>query len=152
MRVAFIGVCSDIVYNRIMLDGIQNRNMDLSSIITRPNGLPNLSVIINRDINRQTLWPSNRPSRWRYVAGATNYTMQNNASNLVSQSDGAIILWFYQRDLTLFTLPEITSQFPNNNKKVGSGDSNTKLKKTQIAFYLKNTFLLFFGIGANLKQ
>ena len=95
MRVAFIGVCSDIVYKHIMLDGMQNRNVDHSRVITRPNGLPNLSVTINRNINQQTLWPSNRPSRWRYVAGATNYTMQNNASNLVSQSDGAINLWFY---------------------------------------------------------
>ena len=70
----------------------ETENVDSSSVITRPDGLPGLSAILNRSINQQTLWPSNRTSRWRCAAGATSTQSVKSASDLVPQCADAIIL------------------------------------------------------------
>ena len=54
MRVAFIGVCNDDDYGPSCLMKCKTENVDSSSVITRPNGLPGLSAILNRSINQQT--------------------------------------------------------------------------------------------------
>ncbi len=55
LRVAFIGVCSDDVFGRFMLDEMQKRNVDVRHVIVRPDGQTGLSVILNRQSDRAIL-------------------------------------------------------------------------------------------------
>jgi len=55
LRVAFIGVCGEDVFGRFMLDEMQERNVDVSHVIHRPDGQTGLSVIINRGADRAIL-------------------------------------------------------------------------------------------------
>ncbi len=55
LRVAFIGVCGDDVFGRFMLDEMQKRNVDVSSVIIRAGGQTGLSVILNQDEDRAIL-------------------------------------------------------------------------------------------------
>jgi len=48
LMVAFIGVCGDDVFGRFMLDEMQKRNVDVSSVIIRSNEQTGLSVILNQ--------------------------------------------------------------------------------------------------------
>lgn len=55
LRVAFIGVCGDDVFGHFMLDEMQKRNVDVSSVIIGPDGQTGLSVILNQDADRAIL-------------------------------------------------------------------------------------------------
>ncbi|MGZ9166669.1 MAG: carbohydrate kinase family protein, partial [Anaerolineales bacterium] len=55
LRVAFIGLCGDDVFGRFMLDELQERNVDVSNVIIRPDGRTGLSVILNQDADRAIL-------------------------------------------------------------------------------------------------
>jgi sugar/nucleoside kinase (ribokinase family) len=55
LNVAFIGFCGDDVFGRFMLDEMQKRNIDVNSVIVRPDGQTGLSVILNRGLDRAIL-------------------------------------------------------------------------------------------------
>ncbi|MBI5951074.1 MAG: carbohydrate kinase family protein [Chloroflexi bacterium] len=55
LKVAFIGVCSDDVFGRFMLDEMQKRGVDISNVIVRPDGQTGLSVILNDHADRAIL-------------------------------------------------------------------------------------------------
>jgi len=55
LNVAFIGVCGDDVFGRFMLDEMQKRNVDVSSVIVRHDGQTGLSVILNQGLDRAIL-------------------------------------------------------------------------------------------------
>jgi len=48
LRVAFIGLCGADLFGRFMLDEMNSRNVDTSSVVVRPVGQTGLSVILNR--------------------------------------------------------------------------------------------------------
>jgi len=48
LQVAFIGVCAEDILGRFMLDEMQKRNVDVSSVIIRPDGQTGLSVILDQ--------------------------------------------------------------------------------------------------------
>ena len=55
LKVAFIGVCSDDIFGRFMLDQMQLLGVDVSQVIVRAEGQTGLSVILNRGANRAIL-------------------------------------------------------------------------------------------------
>ena len=55
LKVAFIGVCGDDIFGRFMLDEMQKRDVDISSVIVRSGGKTGISVILNRDADRAIL-------------------------------------------------------------------------------------------------
>jgi len=55
LKVAFIGVCGDDTFGRFMLDEMQQRGVDVSAVIVRPDGQTGLSVILNRGTDRAIL-------------------------------------------------------------------------------------------------
>jgi sugar/nucleoside kinase (ribokinase family) len=55
LKVAFIGLCGDDVFGRFMLAEMQNRGVDVSRVIVRPDGQTGLSVILNRGADRAIL-------------------------------------------------------------------------------------------------
>jgi sugar/nucleoside kinase (ribokinase family) len=55
LKVAFIGVCGDDLFGRFMLDEMQKRDVDVSSIIVRAEGGTGLSVILNQGTDRAIL-------------------------------------------------------------------------------------------------
>jgi len=55
LKVAFIGLCGDDVFGRFMLAEMQNRGVDVSRVIVRPDGQTGLSVILNRGTDRAIL-------------------------------------------------------------------------------------------------
>ena len=50
LKVAFIGVCGEDVFGRFMLDEMQKRNVNVSSVIVRADGQTGLSVILSQPI------------------------------------------------------------------------------------------------------
>jgi sugar/nucleoside kinase (ribokinase family) len=46
LKTAFIGVCGDDVFGRFMLDALQGRAVDISSVLVRPGQVTGLSVIL----------------------------------------------------------------------------------------------------------
>jgi sugar/nucleoside kinase (ribokinase family) len=48
LKVAFIGVCGEDVFGRFMLDEMQKRNVNVSSVIVRADGQTGLSVILSQ--------------------------------------------------------------------------------------------------------
>ena len=55
LKVAFIGVCGQDVFGRFMLDEMQKRDVDVSSVIVRSDGQTGLSVILNQGPDRAIL-------------------------------------------------------------------------------------------------
>jgi sugar/nucleoside kinase (ribokinase family) len=55
LKVGFIGKCGDDVFGRFMLDEMQKRGVDVSSVIIVPGGATGLSVILNRGTDRAIL-------------------------------------------------------------------------------------------------
>lgn len=55
LKVAFVGVCSDDVFGRFMLEQMQHRGVDVSQVIVREDGQTGLSVILNRGVDRAIL-------------------------------------------------------------------------------------------------
>jgi sugar/nucleoside kinase (ribokinase family) len=55
LRVAFIGICGDDVFGRFMLAEMEQRGVDVSSVIVRKDGQTGLSVILNREADRAIL-------------------------------------------------------------------------------------------------
>ena len=55
LKVAFIGVCGDDVFGRFMLDEMQKRDVDVSTIIIQQDGQTGLSVILNQKSDRAIL-------------------------------------------------------------------------------------------------
>ncbi len=54
LRVAFIGVCSEDVFGRFMLDEMQKRSVDVNNVILR-GGQTGLTVILSRGVDRAIL-------------------------------------------------------------------------------------------------
>jgi len=55
LKVAFIGVCGDDVFGRFMLEEMQKRDVDISSVIVRKDGQTGLSVILSSGVDRAIL-------------------------------------------------------------------------------------------------
>jgi sugar/nucleoside kinase (ribokinase family) len=55
LKVAFVGVCGDDIFGRFMLDEMQKRGVDVSSVIVRKDEQTGLSVILNQDVDRAIL-------------------------------------------------------------------------------------------------
>jgi sugar/nucleoside kinase (ribokinase family) len=55
LRVAFVGVCGGDTFGAFMLDEMNSRGVDTSSVIVRPDGQTGLSVILNRGADRAIL-------------------------------------------------------------------------------------------------
>jgi sugar/nucleoside kinase (ribokinase family) len=55
LKTAFIGLCGDDIFGRFMLEEMQKRNVDVSSVIVVPGGSTGLSVILNRGFDRAIL-------------------------------------------------------------------------------------------------
>ncbi len=55
LKVAFVGVCGDDIFGRFMLDELQKRRVDISSVIIRSNGETGFSVILNQGTDRAIL-------------------------------------------------------------------------------------------------
>jgi len=55
LKVAFIGVCSDDIFGRFMLEEMRKRQVDTSHVIIDRSGSTGLSVILNRDTDRAIL-------------------------------------------------------------------------------------------------
>lgn len=55
LKVAFIGACGDDVFGRFMLEEMQKRDVDVSSVIVRKDGQTGLSVILSSGVDRAIL-------------------------------------------------------------------------------------------------
>jgi len=55
LKIAFIGVCGDDVFGRFMLEEMQKRGVDASSVIVRKDGQTGLSVILSSGADRAIL-------------------------------------------------------------------------------------------------
>ncbi len=55
LKVAFIGVCGDDIFGHFMLDEMQKRGVDVSSVIVRKDEQTGLSVILNQEVDRAIL-------------------------------------------------------------------------------------------------
>jgi sugar/nucleoside kinase (ribokinase family) len=55
LKVAFVGVCGDDVFGRFMLDEMQTRGVDVSSVAILPGGQTGLSVILAQGADRAIL-------------------------------------------------------------------------------------------------
>ncbi|HTP02966.1 MAG TPA: sugar kinase [Anaerolineales bacterium] len=55
LKVAFAGVCGDDVFGRFMLDAMQDRGVDTSAVIVRPDRSTGISVILNLAADRAIL-------------------------------------------------------------------------------------------------
>lgn len=55
LRVAFIGICSDDVFGKFMLDEMSRHGVDVSHVIIRSDGQTGLSVILNNGVDRAIL-------------------------------------------------------------------------------------------------
>ena len=55
LRIGFIGVCSEDVFGRFMLDAMSKRDVDVSNVIINKDGQTGLSVILNQGADRAIL-------------------------------------------------------------------------------------------------
>ena len=55
LKVGFIGVCGEDVFGRFMLDEMSRRDVDIESVIRRPDGSTGLSIILNQSSDRAIL-------------------------------------------------------------------------------------------------
>ena len=55
LRVAFVGLCGEDTFGRFMLEEINSRGVDTSSVLLRPGGKTGLSVILNKGADRAIL-------------------------------------------------------------------------------------------------
>jgi sugar/nucleoside kinase (ribokinase family) len=55
LKVAFIGVCGDDVFGSFMLQEMQKRDVDVSNVILRKDGVTGLSVILSSGVDRAIL-------------------------------------------------------------------------------------------------
>lgn len=55
LRVAFVGVCGDDLFGRFMLAEMSRRGVDVSRVLVDPTGRTGLSVILDREGNRNIL-------------------------------------------------------------------------------------------------
>jgi sugar/nucleoside kinase (ribokinase family) len=55
LSVAFIGLCGDDLFGRFMLDKMQGRGVNVSTVIIRPDGQTGLSVILSQGADRAIL-------------------------------------------------------------------------------------------------
>jgi sugar/nucleoside kinase (ribokinase family) len=55
LSVAFIGLCGEDLFGRFMLDKMQERGVDVSNVILRPDGQTGLSVILSQGADRAIL-------------------------------------------------------------------------------------------------
>jgi sugar/nucleoside kinase (ribokinase family) len=55
LKVAFAGICGDDVFGRFMLEAMQERGIDTSAVVVRPDQSTGISVILNRSPDRAIL-------------------------------------------------------------------------------------------------